>query len=286
VRKEEGVPGDPSGDLERFAAPDPGWLASRSAREGGLTDHSVPFIFRIPFFFWSRSVGATVRAGCLIAFLCLPVPTAAQQPSSFCLQARPAARCRTFLVTEFGAYYRLDQTYGQERRYLLTGDLGVMVNLDATNAVGVTGYLSAHGAVQYPGEFYPDLGGGVAARYRRWLGSDWRVDLSAGMPIPGADRVLGTVRFPSAVLELRGTWRDYVGAAVRWEPTRYEYQTAADAGFPTTNPLSVYTYAPTSVFLTKHQLYVGAEIGRLPGAIATVVGWTLIFVGSLANAST
>jgi hypothetical protein len=211
---------------------------------------------------------------------------AAQQPAALCFQARPATQCRAFLVTEFGAYYRLDEPYGKERRYVLTGDLGVMVNLDDRNAVGVSGYLSAHGAVQYPGEFYPDLGGGITARYRRWLGSDWRIDLSAGGPIPGADRVLGTVRFPSAVLELKGTWRDYFGAAVRWEPTRYEYRATADAGFPTTNPLSVYTLVPTSVFVTRQQLYVGAEIGRLPGAITTVVGWTLIFLGALANAST
>jgi len=236
--------------------------------------------------FWSRTVRVMVRAGCVVFLLCLPIPTAAQQPSSFCFQARSAAQCRTFLVTEFGAYYRLDEPYGQERRYLLTGDLGVMVNVGDRDAVGVSGYLSAHGAVQYPGEFFPDIGGGITARYRRRLGTDWRVDLSAGMPIPGGDRVLGTVRFPSAVLELKGTWRDYFGAAVRWEPTRYEYQTAANAGFPTTNPLSVFTYAPASIILTEHQLYGGAEIGRLPGAITTVVGWALILVGWAANAST
>ncbi len=229
---------------------------------------------------------AMVRAGLLISLLCLPAPAVAQQPSPFCFQARPANQCRTFLVTEFGAYYRLDETYGQERRYLLTGDLGLLFNLDEKNAIGVAGYLSAHGAVQYPGEFFPDVGGGITARYRRWLGTDWRIDLSAGGPIPGGDRVLGTVRFPSAVLELRGTWRDYVGVAMRWEPTRYEYQTAANAGFPTTNPLSIYTAAPASIFLTQHQLYLGADVGRLPGAIATAVGWALIFFGWAANAST
>ena len=72
-----------------------------------------------------------------------------------------------FLVTEFGAYYRIDETYGQERHYLLIGGVGAMVNVGAHDAVGAALDFTAHGAVQYPGEFYPDLGLGASMRYQR-----------------------------------------------------------------------------------------------------------------------
>jgi len=217
-------------------------------------------------------------------------PTSAPRPrtgpAAFCFQARPAARCRAFLVTEFGAYYRLDETFGRERHYLLIGGVGAMVNVGAHDAVGVALDATAHGAVQYPGEFYPDLGLGASVRYRRWVGDDWRIDLSGGLPFPGAERVLGEVRFPSAVVEVKADWRDRIGVAARWEPTFYQYRDATLADLPSSNPFGVYNATAATISLTEHSWYVGAEVGRLPGAIAAVVGWAVIILGALSNAST
>ena len=207
-------------------------------------------------------------------------------PAAFCFRARPAAHCRSFLVTEFGGYYRLDEAFGQERHYLLTGGLGVMVNVGAHDAIGIALDATAHGAVQYPGEFYPDLGLGASMRYRRWLGDDWRIDLSGGMPFPGADRVLGEVRFPSAAVEVKANWRDMIGVAARWEPTFYQYRDMTLADLPSSNPFGVYNATSATISLTEHSWYVGAEVGRLPGAIAAVVGWAVIILGTLSNAGT
>jgi hypothetical protein len=207
-------------------------------------------------------------------------------PAAFCFQARPAARCRAFMVSEFGAYYRLDETYGQERHYLLIGGLGAMVNVGAHDAVGVALDATAHGAVQYPGEFYPDLGLGASMRYRRWLGDDWRIDLSGGMPFPGANRVLGEVRFPSAALEVKANWRDMIGVAARWEPTFYQYRDMTLADLPSSNPFGVYNGTSATISLTEHAWYVGAEVGRLPGAVAVVFGSAVIIVGKLLNVGT
>jgi len=243
---------------------------------GALLDHKVARR-------GSASGGAVetlMRAMLLLAALTLASSSDAvgqEQPAPFCLWARPATQCRTFLVTEFGAYVRLDRPYRDERRYLLTGNLGIMLNLGAADAAGVFGYLSAHG-VQSGGDFLPDITGGVAARYRHSLSASWGVDLTVGGPIPGVDRYWGTVRFPSAIVELRATMRDLVGFSVRWEPTRYEYQLSLPD-----NPLPGLSTA--TLHLTKHQFYVGAQAGGLPGAVAMVLGWAAIAVGWWSSAS-
>ena len=106
------------------------------------------------------------------------------------------------------------------------------------------------------------------------------------MPFPGGRRVLGEVRFPSAVVELKANWRDMIGVAARWEPTFYQYRDMTLADLPSSNPFGVYNGTSATISLTEHSWYVGAEVGRLPGAIAAVFGSAIIIVGKLLNVGT
>src|SRR6185503_7834584 len=98
--------------------------------------------------------------------------------------------CWGFFVTEFGASYRLDAPPREDRRYLYTADWGFMKNVTRRDALGVIGSFTAHGADEYTGDFLPHLGGGLSARYRRWLGGRSALDLTVGVPL-GSERALG-----------------------------------------------------------------------------------------------
>jgi len=95
-----------------------------------------------------------------------------------CWRGKP--ECGSFVITEMGALYRLDDYpfQGDPSRIYLTFDAGFMKNLSKRHAVGLTGYALAGGDISRLG---------IRPRYRRWLSHNSSVDISPGILVSGED---------------------------------------------------------------------------------------------------
>lgn len=180
----------------------------------------------------------------------------ATTPSPVCWHPRPLAACRAWIITEAAAEFPATST--SARHLLVGGDgayyesddfetrlaftLGAMVNRGPAHAFGAT--VSSTGV---------DLPGRIEARYRRWLGPDHGMDLSAGF-------ARGMVRGVYDPDELRtrgitasaGISGAYMGADVRLDLLR------ASGG------------------RVVHGVYVSGRTGSKAGPITTAVGFVLL----------
>jgi len=174
----------------------------------------------------------------------LPLSARAQNPPDTgrtrptCWTARPAPRCRTLVLTEFGAY--LDASSGAAR---FLGNAGLMINVSRRDAVGASVLV--------------DLGGvagiGPELRYRRWTSGGNALDLAFGArgPIAGVDHgaVIGLVKY---------SFGPYFGLTLRPELVRRETPPNV---WPVTQPVKGWGVG----------LSLGVEIGSWPGAAAAAV---------------
>ena len=108
----------------------------------------------------------------------LPTKATAQrsarvEPRGLCIWSAWLPSCKSFLVIESHARYRMTTSAGGQSRFYLTGELGWMRNVGRANAVGG----SAFAGYDWDGEI---TRGGIKARFRRWLGPVQQVDLSVG----------------------------------------------------------------------------------------------------------
>lgn len=110
----------------------------------------------------------------LTALLCLSGNLHAQRDSgtaALCLSAHPSPACGLFLLTNFGAYARLDgRTNGRDR---LGADWGAMINITPRDAVGASYYASVD--LDQAFEAGPEL------RYRRWFNPRSALDVGVGL---------------------------------------------------------------------------------------------------------
>jgi len=98
-----------------------------------------------------------------------------------CFRGRPLSRCNTFWVLEFSYLQRLDtKPSGSEHQsgsWYMTGDIGHMININHSTALGATLFL---GGDDDSGRF------GIIPRYRHWFRTGnsgsrpVRLDISAG----------------------------------------------------------------------------------------------------------
>ncbi len=93
-----------------------------------------------------------------------------------CFIAKPLPHCRSFLVTEAHVRYRLS---GTEPGVYPTAELGWMVNGRGKHSYG----FSVFGGQEITWE---TTRAGLKGRYRRWLGKDMSLDLSAGLVFTSA----------------------------------------------------------------------------------------------------
>ena len=97
----------------------------------------------------------------VLAFV--PLPAAAQstgEPHAVSWRGGPIDRCRTMILTDFGAYLVSGNPGGGGLNIRAVADYGVLVNLDARSAIGGTMFAS----LGRNSEFVL----GPAVRYRRW----------------------------------------------------------------------------------------------------------------------
>jgi hypothetical protein len=107
-----------------------------------------------------------------------PAPAQDKPGHALCWRGKP--ECGSFVITEMGALYRLDDYpfQGDPSRIYLTFDAGFMKNLSKRHAVGLTGYALAGGDISRLG---------IRPRYRRWLSHNSSVDISPGILVSGED---------------------------------------------------------------------------------------------------
>jgi hypothetical protein len=105
----------------------------------------------------------------------LPAQRDAAPPAHWCYRGRPASQCDAFVLTEFGAAFRVAdnrQTTGP----LYTWELGVMSNHGAKRAFGAALFAQAGNEV---------FAAGIRPRARVWLTGSTSLDLAPGLVLTG-----------------------------------------------------------------------------------------------------
>jgi len=99
-----------------------------------------------------------------------------------CFRGRPGDECHTFWITDFSYARRLNGLAVEREvgggRWLLTGEIGHMVNLTGRSAIGGTIYTA-----------FDDRGSrlGLKVRGRRWLSQKVAADFGIGVILAGED---------------------------------------------------------------------------------------------------
>ncbi len=117
----------------------------------------------------------------------------------------------TFLLTESGLYVGTE--LGAQ------ADIGIMTNIAATSALGVT----AHGMIA--GDVDTATWGtmGAAARYRRWLGGGWVLDGAAHLQVRVVEREWEAPRPGGSLAIGRGDWIALCFVVDRYETRETAY---------------------------------------------------------------
>lgn len=146
----------------------------------------------------------------LIAGLLLPASSHAQESESdLCFSGRPLPECSAFMLTEFGYARRLNdsQRAGSSGRWLLGGELGLMVNRGERSALGGAFFLGAEDA---------GTRWGFRPRYRRWLEDGLVLDVAPGILFAGQ---LGQFepKFPGFSGQVALGYRDIAAVTTQFE---------------------------------------------------------------------
>lgn len=130
---------------------------------------------------------------------------------SLCWRGKP--ECGSFVVTELGVLYRMDEyDYpGMDWRVVLTFDAGYMKNVSLKDAVGVTGYALLNDDITRLG---------IRPRYRRWLSHETSIDISPGILLGGEDAAIDYDP-PGFVLGVTGNLKDLIALTLETEYSRY-----------------------------------------------------------------
>jgi hypothetical protein len=164
-------------------------------------------------------------------------PLAAQEatgPCDFCWHAQPKEHCRTTILSNFGAYYVVTGSSSGGQPMRAVGDYGVLVNVGAQTAIGLSLFASFD---------TDELVLGPAVHYRRWFGSSQSLDLSLGMPLTSQyDMQYTPVYTPYGLIKYNPV--HWFGIAVRPELRRYSGQ-------------------------SHFMMSIGAEVGWIPGVAMT-----------------
>jgi hypothetical protein len=139
-----------------------------------------------------------------------------------CYRGKSLPQCKVFFITEFGSLRMLNKKPRPEglqepSNWYLTGDLGLMVNLNRKSALGGTLFV---GGGDDGGSF------GVLARYRRWFGTsssngaNVRLDLSLGPLLSIADNHIQP-RSPGLAGNISLNIGDWIAVLYHVEVIRY-----------------------------------------------------------------
>lgn len=168
--------------------------------------------------------------------------------AQLCYHARPKPSCSAFVFTDFGAYALVSGDDWGNAPWREVADWGVTINVSERDAVGgsVVATFDRAGLLIGP-----------EVRYRRWISSSAALDFGLGMPLVTST---GNIAAGSITGLVRWNPNAWLAVAARPEALRY---TSAVSCSPA-GCLTASRYHP--------RLALGAEIGRLPGAVVTGLG--------------
>lgn len=157
----------------------------------------------------TRSIAALITVALLGGS---PAPSRAQDaPHAVCFRARPADRCRGFLITEFAALA------GPTARYRsppvnVVWDLGYAHHLGRRTALGATLTVIA--------DDQDRVTLGVRPRLRRWLGPHTSLDIAPAILVGRTDADGLRMRYPGLSTYVGVGWRDLVALNAQFEVIR------------------------------------------------------------------
>jgi hypothetical protein len=142
-----------------------------------------------------------------------PSPADAEDKPGHALCWRGKPECGSFIITEMGTLYRLDDyPFPVDIDHLaFSFDVGWMKNLDRRRAVGVTGYALVN-------DDFTRFG--IRPRYRRWLSQHTSLDISPGILLAGEDPDI-TYDPPGFILGVTANAEDLIAVTVETEYSRY-----------------------------------------------------------------
>jgi len=165
-----------------------------------------------------------------------------------------APEVRTFFISEIGYMHRLDsdprEIYGQSIHHYFESHFGLMRNVSAKYAVGMTNFFS----LDNDGE----LRWGLNGRVRRWLGKSNSVDISAGAIFYDSDSAFKSPQFRS---DLCFNIRDLLILSVGYGIASY---TVGEWRYQEVPEYIVYSG-------TDHAVYTGIRVGSKPGLIGNIL---------------
>lgn len=154
-----------------------------------------------------------------------------------CFRGGPRERCTWFTLTEASVHYRLTDILSDDERLWYGFALGFMVNTRRGTALGGEAFAGVEG----------DVRGGLALRWRRWLGPHASLDLAAGVHLAG-DASSGTVQPGSPMLQASLVAGDRIGATARLDVLRLKHSCLEAACFQRTDR-------------TTQRFYLGGQVG-------------------------
>ncbi len=115
----------------------------------------------------------------LLFFIVLLMPVWIQ--AQFRLTPQPPDSAKVFLLADFGYTYRISNTdvwpYGGQRKHMLNSEIGAMVNIGRTTALG--------GNVHIAWDMDDDMLAMAKIRLRRWVSRKSSLDLALGYDMAG-----------------------------------------------------------------------------------------------------
>jgi hypothetical protein len=186
----------------------------------------------------------------LLSIILLLMPACKSLAGGVCFRGKPSPECRTFWITEAGAFYRLDgqdvKSWQHRKLYeklLYSIDVGLMFNRSPGDALGASIFID-----------YDDYTGstklGLRPRYRRWLSRLIRIDIAPGIVLD--DTKFKTPNF-SGLLSLN--FSDYVALMLRLDINSWEKR-----------------YGVNQAGGTEYAWYGGLKFGSYPGLVVGIVG--------------
>lgn len=197
-----------------------------------------------------------MKAITTVAFCCVTLAggvaaqTAVRPAAGACFRGAPADRCSWFLLTEAGVHYRFTDISPDDAHVLFSGALGFMVNRSSGTAWGGEAFAGMEGDLE--------VRGGLALRWRRWLGGRSSLDLAAGAHLVGEAATLGTVQAGSPMVQVRYTLGDRLGVSARLDLLRIKHGCLHELCFPRES-------------WTSPRLYGGGEVGSSLGLGAMMI---------------
>ena len=173
--------------------------------------------------------------------------TLSAQTAGLCFRGQPAARCRAFLITEFGVNGSTHDNF-----------------VDATSAVWELGLMKNTGSRSaFGGSARFAVGAGdrliLSPRLRRWMSHGLTLDVAPGV-IVWDDRVTGLsqAQAPGFSGQVTLGYQDLIGVAAGIEIAHFERSGVGGLSGTSAVP------------------FVGARLGSYPGTIAGTAGAALI----------